>query len=140
LAIWFHDARYNVLHLDNERASAQWAKQFLQQNKLPESMSSAVHDLILETEKHVQVEDKDAAYFLDIDLSIFGASPDVYQAYAQAIRQEYRHFPDVIYVKKRQQILQGFLATDRSIYQTDYFKAVYAQQANINIQWELSLN
>ncbi len=78
----------------------------------------------------------DAAYLLDMDLSILGAPWSTYQQYAQAIRQEYAHVADDNYRDGRTAVLQGLLAHPK-LYLTDYYYSQLEAQARDNIKREL---
>lgn len=80
----------------------------------------------------------DAAYLLDMDLSILGMSWSLYEQYAQAVRQEYAHVTDADYRYSRTTVLQGLLAHPR-LYLTDYYYERLEAQARVNIKRELIL-
>ena len=66
--------------------------------RLSESEIQTVYDWIVRTATHMQgPATGDLAYFLDIDLSILGACPEDYGAYAANVRQEYSHVDTVQY-------------------------------------------
>jgi predicted metal-dependent HD superfamily phosphohydrolase len=46
---------------------------------------------------------------VSIDLSILGAEPEAYAAYAKAIREEYAHVPEDVYRFGRARVLRTFL-------------------------------
>jgi predicted metal-dependent HD superfamily phosphohydrolase len=134
LAIFFHDLVYDIQAADNEAKSAQEARQLLAdaQNIDIEAISA----LILATQKH-QAQTNDEAYLVDFDLQILGSSPELYVAYTQKIRKEYRAIPNKIYQPERKAILEAFLQQE-SIYQTQAFKDLYEQQARENIAAEIA--
>ena len=80
----------------------------------------------------------DAAYLLDMDLSILGASWPEYEQYAQAVRQEYAHISNVDYRVGRIAVLTGLLAHP-TLYLTDYYYARLETQARENIKREIIL-
>ena len=113
LAVWFHDAVYQALKSDNEARSAAQARAFLAGSALDAARQARVALLIERTADHTQPlppDDPDLAFFLDIDLSILGASAAAYAAYARAVRQEYRRVPDLLYRPGRRKILAKLLA------------------------------
>mgnify|MGYP001497407896 FL=1 len=71
----------------------------------------------------------------DLDLLTLGADRAGYDAYAQAIRQEYAFVPAEAFAKGRAAVMERFLAQDR-LYQTPLF-AHLEQPARSNIQAEI---
>lgn len=57
--------------------------------------------------------DSDAAYLLDMDLSILGMTWPEYKYYAQAVRQEYAHVATAAYQMGRIAVLESLLAHPR---------------------------
>ena len=115
LAILFHDAVYDPDRKDNEAASAR----LLAEASLPLWSAGSIEAagrMILATARHQPSTDlsgfeaADTAEFLDMDLSILGASERVFQAYDAAIRREYKKVPLLIYWWARRSILKTFLA------------------------------
>jgi len=120
MALWFHDAVYEPFSASNEEDSAEWAADWLQERGANKAVISRIADHILDTKSHDKPKTLDGQYMLDIDLSILGTRPAVYDEYEINIRREYKRVPSFIFKKKRKTILQSFLARDR-IYTTDYF-------------------
>ena len=84
-AIWWHDVVYDATRADNEELSARLAEQYVR-----EDLRREVGRLIRLTKTHaVQPGDRLGAILISIDLSILGAEPARYDAYAAAIRQEF---------------------------------------------------
>ncbi len=109
-AIWFHDAIYDATRSDNEAESAKLAADRLAVEDAPQAFIDEVVRLILLTAGHsVQAGDALGARLVSIDLSILGAEPDRYDAYAAAIREEYAHVPEPLYRAGRAAILGRFL-------------------------------
>jgi predicted metal-dependent HD superfamily phosphohydrolase len=73
----------------------------------------------------------------DVDLSILGRAPEVFDAYEQAIRKEYAWVDDEQYNRARIEVLQSFLDRDR-IYRTDVFAGLYEQSARENLSRSIS--
>jgi len=86
----------------------------------------------LDTKSHDTPKNRDGQYMLDIDLSILGTQPDVYDEFERNIRREYKHVPAFIFRKKRKAILEGFLARNM-IYVTKHFQHMLENQARINL-------
>jgi len=132
MALWFHDAVYEPFSASNEEDSAEWAADWLQERGANKAVISRIADHILDTKSHDKPKTLDGQYMLDIDLSILGTRPAVYDEYEINIRREYKRVPSFIFKKKRKTILQSFLARDR-IYATDYFHDKLENQARINL-------
>lgn len=133
LALWFHDAIYEVKAQDNELRSAQWATQALQCAGASEEICQRVHTLIMATCHTATPADADAQLLVDIDLAILGASPERFAEYDQQVRAEYAWVPGLIYGFKRKQVLQGFLQRE-AIYSTPFFHALLEQTARRNLR------
>ena len=139
-AIILHDYVYEAVRSDNEFRSAYWAGIWMTRLGLSTSLISQVNDMIMSTEKHVPIRDDfETRMFLDLDLSILGSSPKVYDRYASNIRLEYAFVPSVDYYKRRNEILTRFLEKP-SIYMTDYAREQWECQARVNLQNEIKSN
>jgi predicted metal-dependent HD superfamily phosphohydrolase len=77
-----------------------------------------------------------AAVFLDLDLSILGASEDEYDGYKKQIREEYSYYSVDEYKNGRIKIMKGFLNRER-LYFTDDFHMKYETRARENIEREI---
>ena len=132
MALWFHDAVYQPFSNTNEEDSAQWAVDWLTKRGAESAEIKRIESHILATKSHGAARNLDQRYMLDIDLSILGASPKVYDEFESNIRREYKRVPKLIFRRKRKAILEGFL-TRPNIYITDYFQNRLEQQARVNI-------
>ena len=112
LALWFHDAIYDVQRHDNEARSADWARQAALRAGLPPEVAERLHALVMATRHDVQPVGADARLLVDIDLAILGATPARFAEYERQIRIEYAHVPPAVFEPRRRQILGGFLARD----------------------------
>ena len=138
LAAWFHDVIYEPQSKDNEEKSAVYAKSILTHFNLPINTIKFVQDLILNTKHHQALPtDFHSHIFLDSDLAILGASQLEYQAYSQAIRQEYSWLNDQLYRCGRKQVLQQFLQRQR-IYFIEHMFTKLEKRARLNLQSELA--
>ena len=131
LALWFHDAVYNPLSSKNERKSAGWAQDFLARRQVPAEAIARVGKLVMVTRHDAPARTNDESFVVDIDLSILGAEPVVYDAFEQAIRREYRHVPGPLYRAGRSRLLEQFLTRPR-IYANAPF-ALREGQAKANL-------
>ncbi|MFT0772425.1 MULTISPECIES: hypothetical protein [Psychrobacter] len=142
LALYYHDVIYDPTCSDNELKSAEFATDTLS-SYLSTKQCQQIYALIMMTANH-QIDtlvdsDKynDAAYLLDMDLSILGAPWSAYEQYAKAIRQEYTHVADDSYRDGRTAVLQGLLAHPK-LYLTDHYYNQLETQARANIKHELT--
>jgi predicted metal-dependent HD superfamily phosphohydrolase len=88
LALWFHDAIYEIGAKDNEQRSAGLAEETLCKIGLASQQVSAILAAILATAHHSPPATSDEGLVCDIDLSILSSPPDRYKAYAAAILAE----------------------------------------------------
>ena len=133
LALWFHDAIYDIKGHDNEQRSADWARDALRSAGVPADAAQRVHDLVMATRHTAVPSGRDEQLLVDIDLSILGAERTRFDEYEQQIRQEYAYVPGFLFRRKRREILKGFL--DRpAIYSTPYFHAALEAGARDNLR------
>jgi predicted metal-dependent HD superfamily phosphohydrolase len=137
LGIWFHDAIYKPLSKNNEQVSAQWAQEFCISNSYDSSGAERVYDLIMATLHDGEVNSIDKMLIVDIDLTILGTSPEVYDEFEMNVRMEYKMVPSFIYRSKRKAILNSFFGRS-SIFQTEYFQSRYEDSAKENIARAIS--
>lgn len=93
LALWFHDAIYDVKGKNNELKSAQWAANVLREANAAQVVVERVYDLIMATKHDALVAEPDQQLIVDIDLAILGASPERFAQYDAQVRAEYRWVP-----------------------------------------------
>jgi predicted metal-dependent HD superfamily phosphohydrolase len=118
-AIWFHDVIYDPKRGDNEAASIAW---FLDATSswLDLEAAAVITRLIEATDFRLPLtDDPDSRLMVDIDLAILSASPEAYDDYCQAIRQEYAHVSAEAFRDGRAKVMAGFL--ERPIYRTEWF-------------------
>lgn len=137
VALWFHDAVYLPGGSDNEDRSARLAQTALMACGVPLEVSRRVAELVLATRHLTIPRDSDAQLLCDIDLSILGREPDVFDEFERRIRREYAWVPEPIYRSSRSEVLRGFLRR-RSIYQTEYFRERYELPASANLERALT--
>jgi predicted metal-dependent HD superfamily phosphohydrolase len=133
LALWFHDAVYDVRGQDNEAKSADWARAAVSGAGLDASVAGRVHALIMATRHDVVPATSDAMLLVDVDLSILGAPPHRFDEYERQIHDEYAWVPDALFRQKRREILAAFLARPR-VFNTEHFRKAYEAQARTNLQ------
>lgn len=132
IALWFHDAIYDVRGQDNERQSADWAVRALTACQAEQAMLARVERLIMVTRHDVLPEAADERLLVDIDLAILGATPERFAEYDAQVRAEYAWVPGLVYWLKRRGVLKSFLARP-SIYNTPHFRQRHEVQARINL-------
>lgn len=134
LALWFHDAVYKPFSSSNEKNSAIWTQEFFELNEFDQDdVIERVYDLVMVTEHHGETSTNDERILLDIDLSILGAQPDIYDQFEKNVRHEYKRVPGLVFRKKRKAILSDFLHRD-PIFHHPYFYERLEDQARINLE------
>jgi predicted metal-dependent HD superfamily phosphohydrolase len=140
LAILFHDAIYEPGRPDNEDRSADLATSMLRDRPIAARVDvTHVDAMIRATKTHDRLtdpNDHDLAHFIDTDMSILGAPPPVYDAYAQAVRREFSAIPDALFNQGRETFLKKQL-TRESLFHTPWFRARFDAQARANLEREL---
>ena len=137
-AICWHDAVYDPTRGDNEEASAVLARQDLPALGTTAAQIDEVCRLILLTKGHaVAAGDRLGALMVSIDLSILGADPADYDAYAVAIRAEYGHVPDAAFRAGRRRVLLGFVEAP-AIFPDPDFRARFEAAARANLAREIA--
>jgi len=133
LALWFHDAIYELKARDNELRSADWAAAELARSGGSGEQARRVHALIMATRHDAAPADPDQQLLVDVDLAILGADPTRFAEYDAQVRAEYRWVPGFVYRVKRLQVLRSFL--DRpAIYSTAHFSARLEATARSNLR------
>ncbi len=132
IAVWFHDVIFEPGKRNNEAQSAE----------LYQDLSTDVHDnefrglvgrLIMATlHDGSSLDDTDAGYMVDIDLSSFGLPWKDFLRDSQHLREENAQLSDTEYYRRTRDFQAGLLAKPR-FYVTDYFCQRYEQQARNNL-------
>ncbi|MEV6980267.1 metal-dependent phosphohydrolase [Sphaerisporangium sp. NPDC051017] len=143
LAAWFHDAVYDGRPGWDEERSAQLAH-----SRLPRLVESAharasgagsvgtVARLVRLTAGHDPAPgDRDGEVLCDADLAVL-AGPG-YDAYARAVREEYRHVPDDAFRAGRARVLENLLAMP-VLYRTEPARDLWESAARRNVHAELA--
>lgn len=132
LAIWFHDAVYDVHGSDNEERSAKWAEVALLQADASPDIAARVATLILATKHTALPTSRDEQVLVDIDLSILAAGDARFAEYERQIRDEYAFVPGPLFHRTRSAILKSFLDRPR-IYSTAHFHTALEEAARANL-------
>ncbi|HEY9618567.1 MAG TPA: hypothetical protein V6C64_17115 [Microcoleaceae cyanobacterium] len=133
VALWFHDAVYEVQRQDNELQSAIWAKQAVLAGGASPIAADRIDALVLATRHTTLPGTADERLLIDIDLAILGASPERFEEYDRQIRAEYAWVPDALFRSKRCAVLRDFLGRT-SIFSTEAFQTRFEAQARANLQ------
>jgi predicted metal-dependent HD superfamily phosphohydrolase len=141
-AIILHDAIYDPTKSDNEARSAALAREMLG-GVVPANTVRRAVQLIEATERHLVPETlaadeaEDMRIFLDLDLSILGASPDAFDLYEAGVRHEYRHVPESAFRAGRARILEQFLSREW-LYMSPWGRERLEAKARENLQRSLA--
>ena len=133
IALWFHDAVYDVRRHDNETRSADWARDALVAAGAAAEAAGRVHGLVMATRHAAPADTPDAMLLVDIDLSILGAPAERFAQYEAQVRDEYAWVDDATFRLRRREVLTGFLARP-TIYATDPFRSRLEAAARANLE------
>lgn len=131
LALWFHDAVYDPRAVDNERRSAELARDRLSAHGLNGPALERILRHIEATEHHVAAGG-DSALLVDLDLSILGASARDFDRFEAEIRREYGHVDERQYFAGRRRVLEGFTSR-REIYSVPIVREELEARARANL-------
>ncbi|SDY31227.1 Predicted metal-dependent phosphohydrolase, HD superfamily [Amycolatopsis xylanica] len=138
LAACAHDVIYDAKPGDDERRSAEWARDWLTRAGLVARHVARVEELILTTLSHdAPAEDQGATALLDADLATLGASEDVYDQYARDVREEFKHVDDQAWTVGRAAVLEKLLAKD-PLFRSPAARAEWDAAARANLTRELT--
>ena len=132
VALWFHDAVYEIGRSDNELRSAEWARSALRAAGATEPCAQRVFDLVMVTRHDVAPRTRDQQVLLDIDLSILGQPDAVFDEYERQVTDEFASVAPAQRRVRRSQILQQFLDRPR-LYHTERFFDLFETQARANL-------
>jgi len=137
-ALYWHDAIYDPTRSDNEALSADLLRAE-GKGHIPDAALEEAAIIIEATAKHQLPAAlsgaalSDAAYFLDMDLSILAVRADVFDTYEEQIRFEYGFVPAEVYAGARAGILKGFLARQQ-LYFTQTCRDMWEDKARANLE------
>ena len=133
LALWFHDAVYDVRAHDNEVRSATWLEEECRAVAALPDVLARLCALVMVTRHTGIAATADEALLVDIDLSILGADDERFDEYERQVRDEYAWVPSRTYREKRAQLLAGFLARPL-LFQTPALRALFEIRARANLR------
>ena len=131
MALWYHDAVYDVRGNDNEERSAQLFKETVE-GAADEGFCDRVCDLIMVTQHMDPPEQGDARYIVDIDLSSFGQPWDAFIADSRKVRAEITHLSDAEFNESQSKFLRK-LQSRPSFFTSEYFRDRYEARARVNL-------
>ncbi|MCW2853901.1 MAG: hypothetical protein JWM84_3565 [Nocardioides sp.] len=136
LAAWFHDAVYDG-ERDAEERSATWAEADLP-GLVDDAIVREVARLVRLTETHRPEADDPAGCALsDADLGILAADTTRYATYVAAVRVDYAHVPDDVFVEGRAAVLRDLLSKPH-LFHTSYARETWEAPARANVEAELA--
>jgi predicted metal-dependent HD superfamily phosphohydrolase len=135
MALWLHDCVFIAMRDDNEEQSAFVAQTVASLIGAAAPFVSGVVAMIDATRHDGRMLAGDPGLVQDIDLSILGADPIVYDNYRRAIREEFAFADDERFNAGRLSFIARQLGRPR-VYATAYFKAELEARARGNLQRE----
>lgn len=137
LALWFHDAIYDTSKKDNEKRSAEWARDSVVAAGVSSEPAERIYELVMVTVHNTVPVGTDAAVLVDIDLGILGAEEARFDEYELQVREEYSWVPEPLYRAARRKVLEQF-ARREWIYNTATFRSQYETRARDNLSRSLA--
>lgn len=132
LSIFFHDYTYNPKAHDNEEQSVNIFKAFATKNKISPTTIDTVTEFILATKSHQNtLANAELDLFLDLDLSILGASQARFNRYEKEIRREYSFVPEEIYKPERARIMKRLASSQ---FKTTSANALWEENKKNNLK------
>ncbi len=132
LAIWFHDAIYELNAGNNEQRSADW---FMKESDglFDENLRRLVYAHIMAT-LHCgrKIQNPDSKLMIDIDLSSFGLSWPEFLHDSNNVRKEQSDISDEAFYRKQCGFQKELLERPR-FFQSDYFFEHHEKQARRNL-------
>jgi len=133
-AVWFHDIVYVPNSAVNEEFSAAFAQSCLTRIGVQSAFIANIQRLIFATRLGFKLPlvDSGEAVVVDVDLSILGQPPEVFDIYEKNVRLEYKHVSEATFWSARTKILKLFLKK-KHIFNTQVFTDLYEHAARENI-------
>ncbi|MCB9891031.1 MAG: hypothetical protein H6832_01220 [Planctomycetes bacterium] len=131
LAIWYHDAIYEIPGHENEARSAELAREQLTSAGLDVRSVESVVSMVLDTKTHVASSDE-ARVVIDLDLATLALDEEPFFVNTAKIREEYGSIDDETFAIGQLAMLDRFLGRER-IYQSDWGRPL-ERQARDNLR------
>jgi len=125
LAIWFHDAVYDVHSKTNEEDSAALAVELLTADGYPPEKIDLVERMVLDTKAHRPTIEP-SQLVVDLDLAPLGLPWDQFAANTEKIHREFCELPVAQVDADRRRFFEAMLATDR-IFSSSWGSTLEAQ-------------
>ncbi|MCW2815628.1 MAG: hypothetical protein JWN84_3083 [Nocardioides sp.] len=136
LAAWFHDAVYDG-ERDAEERSAAWAEADLP-GLVDDAIVREVARVVRLNESHrPEADDPAGCALYDADLGIMAADTTRYATYVAAVRVDYAHVPDDVFVEGRAAVLRDLLSKPH-LFHTSYARETWEAPARANVEAELT--
>ena len=132
VALWFHDAVYDVERSDNEARSADWLREAAGADGVAGDVVERTCGLVMATRHAALPSGIDAQLLVDIDLAILAAAEPRFAEYERQIRAEYAFVADATFVDRRHAVLSTFLERER-IYSTPRLHDELEARARANL-------
>jgi predicted metal-dependent HD superfamily phosphohydrolase len=132
MALWFHDAVYDVEAKDNEARSADLFADLVR-DAVSEAFRRKVRDLIMITTHRQLPKTRDERFIVDVDLSSFGLPWADFVRDSSAVRAEFGDIADEEFYARQREFMQRLLARDTFCF-TDFFRARHEATARDNIR------
>ena len=132
MALWFHDAIYDVPGKENELRSAELFAARAD-GRGSEQFRSEVHRLIMATTHRAPPETLDESFIVDIDLSSFGLPWEEFLRDSRAVRAEFPHVSDAEFYPKQKKFLESLVARPEFCF-TEFFRDRHEARARENIE------
>ena len=132
MAVWFHDAIYEISAKDNELRSAELFAA-MTGGRGPEGFRGKVRRLIMAT-THLDPPPRtlDEEFMLDIDLSSFGRPWEEFLSDSREVRAELAHMSDADFYPRQKKFLESLAARPRFCF-TEFFRERHERRARENI-------
>ena len=132
MALWFHDAIYDVPGKENELRSAELFAARAD-GRGSEQFRSEVHRLIMATTHRAPPETLDESFIVDIDLSSFGLPWEEFLRDSRAVRAELPHVSDAEFYPRQRKFLESLAARPEFCF-TEFFRDRHEARARRNIE------
>ena len=132
MALWFHDAVYDVPTQGNELRSAELFAARAG-GRGSERFRSTVHRLIMVTEHREPPATLDESFIVDIDLSSFGLPWDEFLRDSLAVRAEFAMVPDAEFYPRHRKFTESLLARPHFCF-TEFFRERHEARARENVE------
>ena len=132
MALWFHDAIYDIPGKENELRSAELFAAKVD-GRGSEQFRSVVHRLIMATTHRAPLETLDESFIVDIDLSSFGLPWEEFLRDSRAVRAEFPHVSDAEFYPKQKKFLESLVARPEFCF-TEFFRDRHETRARENIE------